>query len=186
MLANFPGVSLRKAEHLLAGIPPAMYSVRRGELEPCLTLAELEALARTFLTVFLAFTHSRIAREEAVFAQAMAQIGIETCKSAREPHAHRAGLSSHSSAVDLGPDVQFVRRVREFQRLDGTHQPSDVLEIGIDAPAIYFKFSAARANEYARHGVLAPSRSVSLRFQNAFSRLCGRIQLSSSKSMQKK
>src|SRR5208283_5498191 len=38
-----------------------------------LTLAELEAATRALLSVFLAFLHARIAREETVFAQCWTQ-----------------------------------------------------------------------------------------------------------------
>jgi hypothetical protein len=132
-----------------------------------LTLAELEALSCALLAVFLAFSHARIARKKAVIPQPLAQIGIENRERAREPHAHGASLTTHSTAVNRRPNVELVAGIGELQRFNGAHQPSDILEIRIDRPAVYFKFPAARTNEHARHSILAAAGAICLRFQNA-------------------
>jgi hypothetical protein len=162
MLANFAGVFAPESSILLPASRRPCIQFAFANWRPKLALAELEALPRAFLAVFLALSHARIARQKSVGPQPMAQIGIEDGKRAREAHAHRAGLTSHPAAIASCHYVKLVGGIRKLQRLYRAVQPSDIFEVRIDSPAIYFKFPAARPNEYPRHGILAPARAIAL------------------------
>src|SRR5690348_15699610 len=168
MLANFAG-DCRPESRASSCRHPAghVFSSPWANWKPLLTLAELETLPRALLAVLLTFAHARIARKKTVIPESVAQIGIENGKSARNPHAHGARLASNATAIDRGSDVKLAAGIGELQRLDGAHQPRDILEIRIGGPAVYFKFSAARTNEHARHSILATAGTISLRLQNA-------------------
>src|SRR5260370_1630386 len=191
MLTNFAGAFPSKPSILAPASRRPCIQFAVGELEswvlmpvrPALTLAELEALSCALLAVFLAFSHARIASEKSVVSQSLAQIRIQNRKRPRKPHAHGACLPPNAAAIACCSNVQLMRGIRELQRLGSTHQPRDILEVRIHGPAVDFKFSTAWTDEHARHGVLAPAAAISLRLQNAFSRLYAGTQLSSSKSI---
>src|SRR5579872_2889242 len=185
MLANPAGASAPESRASSCRHPAGHVFSSRWRTGASLTLAELEALPCALLPVFLALPHARIAREKAVGPQPVAQIGIENRKSARQPHAHCARLTSDASAVDRRHNVKLIGGIGELQRLDGARQPCDIFEIRVHGPAIDFKFPAAGTNEHARHRGFAPAGAVSLGLQNALGWLYARTQLSSSKADRK-
>src|SRR4051812_29008180 len=58
-----------------------------------LSLAELEALARSFLSVFLSLLDARVSRQESRLLEALAQRDVLFPARARDAEAQRAGLS---------------------------------------------------------------------------------------------
>src|SRR5882724_5393675 len=124
-----------------------------------LTLRELEALARAFLSVLLAFLHSRIARQKSVLPQRRPQLRIESRNRPRQSHAHRASLPAHTAAVRRHHYVHLVGNVRKLQRLDCVMLPRVIRKILFNRPAVDGKLAGAGTKEHARHRLLAPSGS---------------------------
>src|SRR5260370_527074 len=124
-----------------------------------LTLRELEALARAFLSVLLAFLHSRFARQKPVLAQRRAQLWIKSRNRTRQSHAHRASLSAYAAAMRRHHHVHLVRDIRELQWLDRVMLPRVVRKILLHRPAVDRELTATRTQEHARHPLLAPPRS---------------------------
>src|SRR5713226_2188387 len=146
-----------------------------------LSLRELEALTGTLLSVLLAFLHSRIARQEPVFAQRRAQLRIEPRNRPRQTHAHRSRLPAHAAAMGRHHHVHLVGDIREFQRLDRVMLPRVIRKILLHRPAVDRELAGPRTQEHARYRFLAPSRSQkpSLCARNGRTR---RTQRSSSKT----
>src|SRR5260370_4262435 len=123
-----------------------------------LTLRELEALARAFLSVLLAFLHSRIARQKSVLAQRRAQLWIKSRNRTRQSHAYRASLSAYAAAMRRHHHVHLVRDIRELQWLDRVMLPRVIWKILFHCPAVDGELASARTQENARHRFLAPPR----------------------------
>src|SRR5260370_41611443 len=121
-----------------------------------LTLRELEALARAFLSVLLAFLHSRIARQKSVLAQRRAQLWIKSRNRTRQSHAHRASLSAYAAAMRRHHHVHLVRDIRELQWLARVMLPRVVWKILFHCPAGDGELARAPTQETARHPLLAP------------------------------
>src|SRR5260370_36931142 len=155
-------------EQALAGFLPAVISLRPGRSgalcssglpEPKkLTLRELEALARALLSVFLAFLHSRIARQKSVLAQRRSQLRIESRNRSRQSHAHRARLAAYSAAMRRHHHVHLVGDIRELQRLHRVMLPCMIRKILFHCPAIDLELACSRTQKHARHGLLAAPR----------------------------
>src|SRR6185369_10237788 len=71
-----------------------------------LSLAELEALASAFLPILLAFLAARIARDQALGLQLLAELGVEKHERARDSKFHRIGLSVDSATGDVRQDIE--------------------------------------------------------------------------------
>ena len=82
-----------------------------------LTLRELEAATRLGATVLLALDHARIAGEEAVGLQPLAQIRLEQRQRARDAVAQRAGLRRDAAAVQLRDHVHARLVADRLERL---------------------------------------------------------------------
>src|ERR1700681_4244156 len=65
---------------------------------PPLPFTELEAFPRSRHAVFLAFLGARIARQQSLFLELLAQLDVVFDERARDPEPHRAGLSRHTAA----------------------------------------------------------------------------------------
>src|ERR1019366_4407439 len=88
-------------------------------LEACATslpFAELEALACSRHAVLLAFLGARVAREEPVFLELLAQLQVVLDQRAGDAEAHRAGLPRDAAAGDGRQDVELVGGFGEHQR----------------------------------------------------------------------
>src|SRR5687768_530165 len=83
---------------------------------PRLTLAELEALARPSQTVLLPFLHTRIRRQQPVFLQQLAVVGVERDQRAGDAQAHRAGLPVDAAAGHRGQHVELFSRLGDRER----------------------------------------------------------------------
>src|SRR3954453_9401297 len=88
-----------------------------------LALAELEALARPGQAVFLALLGAGVAREEAVFLERLAKLGVERHERAGDAEPHGAGLAGHAAAVHRHQHVELVGGLGQDERLlDGGAQ----------------------------------------------------------------
>src|SRR5215467_1723303 len=93
-------------------------TLRPAEAGRCLTLTftELEALARSGHAVFLAFLRARVAREESLVLQCLAQFPVVHDERARDAQAHGAGLSRHATPRDSREDIELIGGFGEHQR----------------------------------------------------------------------
>src|SRR5260370_16805442 len=121
-----------------------------------LTLRELEALARAFLSVLLAFLHWRIARQKSVLAQRRAQLWIKSRNRTRQSHAHRASLSAYAAAMRRHHHVHLVRDIRELQWLDRVMLPRVIWKILFHCPAVDGELSSAPTQENTPPPFLSP------------------------------
>src|SRR6187200_2510639 len=74
-----------------------------------LPLAELEALAGARQSVLLPLLDPRVAGEQPVFLQRLAQLGVETDERARDAEPDRSGLTGDTAPVHKGEHVEFLR-----------------------------------------------------------------------------
>src|SRR5436305_1127556 len=89
-----------------------------------LSFRELKALARAFLSVLLAFLDARIARDQSRQFQCRPQIIVVFNQRASNPMANCAGLARRSAAGYINQHVEFVRSLRQMQRLANNHAQS--------------------------------------------------------------
>src|SRR5262245_38911286 len=73
-----------------------------------LTLAELEAAARSALPVLLPFLDPGVPREEARLLQLAAQLGVELAERPRDAVAKRPGLRGDAAAVEQRHHVELL------------------------------------------------------------------------------
>ena len=81
-----------------------------------LTLTELEPLTGAGHPVLLALFRARVAREQAVFLEARAELDVELAQRAGDAEADRAGLARHAAATDGGEDIELFGSFREQKR----------------------------------------------------------------------
>src|SRR5262249_11513752 len=86
-----------------------------------LPLAELEPGARTALSVFLAFLHPRVARQEAFLLELLAQLRVVLGQGSRDAVANGSGLSRRAAAGDRDVDVELLGRLARQERLLDDH-----------------------------------------------------------------
>src|SRR3954449_8242799 len=78
---------------------------REQRTRSALALRELEALARTLLSVLLTFLAACIAGEEPFSFQSFAQFNVELEQRAGNAHLHSVGLAVNTTAGDTGGNV---------------------------------------------------------------------------------
>src|SRR5438094_3316704 len=88
-----------------------------AKLSSSLPFTELEALARSRHAVLLAFLRARVAREEPLGLERLAQIGVVLHERARDAESHGARLSRDAATIDGGQNIELIGRFRENQRL---------------------------------------------------------------------
>src|SRR5919205_1153576 len=125
-----------------------------------LALRELEAGPGAALAVLLALFHARVAREEAGFLEALAQLGVVDLQRAGDAVPDRAGLAARAAAVDDDDDVEAVVRLGQRERLLDDHLQHFVAEVLVQRAVVDRDRSRALTKVDARRRGLAPSRSV--------------------------
>jgi hypothetical protein len=86
-----------------------------------LSLRELEALARTLLSVLFAFLNTRIARNQSCLLQCRPQVGVVFHQGAGDAVANRAGLARWPTARDINQHIKLAGRLRQVKRLANDH-----------------------------------------------------------------
>src|SRR5687768_3391483 len=84
---------------------------------PPLPLAELEAFARSLLSVLLAFLDARVARQEARLLEPLPQLDVVLDERARDPEPQRSRLAGGAAAGDRGQHVELVGCLGDLQRV---------------------------------------------------------------------
>src|SRR5579862_9691465 len=84
---------------------------------PSLTLTELEALARSRHAVLLAFLRPRVARQQPLGLERLAQLRVVFDQRARNPEPHRARLARHAAACHGREHVEFIGGFGQDERL---------------------------------------------------------------------
>jgi hypothetical protein len=98
-------------------------------MQPELSLGKLESCACAFLTVFLAFLHAGITREEATLAEGGFEFGIVSQKRACNSMPQGAGLAGTASAVDVGINIEVAKAICHLKRLFDNHGESFACEV---------------------------------------------------------
>src|SRR5829696_4164475 len=80
------------------------------KLPPRLSLAELEAFARSLLPVLLAFLDARVAGQEPRLLQPLPEFDVELDQRPGDSQPQRAGLAGDAAAGDGRQHVELVRR----------------------------------------------------------------------------
>jgi hypothetical protein len=145
--------------------PPEREALCNGETQNCfrsriggLTLGELEALAGTRATWFLALTHPGIASQKALDLEGGAVLGVEFVESAGDGEAECASLTLKSTTCGLGLDVVALHGIDRLKRLqngvllgngwkiivEAASIHADLAGAGDDVDAGYCRFAATR------------------------------------------
>src|SRR5262245_49109616 len=82
-------------------------------------LRVLRCLARLLQSVLAALLLTRVTREQARLLERRPHLLVERDECTGDAEAQRAGLTTHTAAVDAGIDVVDVGRLRDPQRLGG-------------------------------------------------------------------
>src|SRR5277367_956888 len=167
-----------RIEHL-KNIYPKLFchsEAKRGisissDAQPALPLAELEALSSALLPILLPLFAARIARDQTFRLQLAAQLRIKLHQGARNAELHSISLATHSTAQNIGDDVERSRGLCRGQRSLRRRALRRSHEILLEFAAVYLKIAAARTQINPRNRPLPPSRSVVL---NQFSHLASR------------
>src|SRR6188474_407280 len=92
-------------------LPVASSQQEAGDLKLfLLTLAELESLTRSLLSVLFPFLDPRIAGQEASFLEPLPQFDVVFHERPRNPEPQRAGLAGDAAAADRGEHVELIGR----------------------------------------------------------------------------
>src|SRR5204863_3032055 len=83
--------------------------------KPPLTFTELEAFARSRHAVLLAFLGARVARQQSLVLQGLAQLRVVLDQSARNAEAYRAGLSGYAAAGHRCQHIEFIGRFGQHE-----------------------------------------------------------------------
>src|SRR5215472_3430706 len=127
-----------------------------------LPLAELEALARTLLSVLLAFLAAGVARKHAFALQFRAQLGVELEQSAGDAQAHGTGLSIHASAIDGGDHAKVAAGFGYHKRLARRDALLFGDEILIEGAIVHLELARSGTQKDSSGRRLAASGSVKL------------------------
>src|SRR6187401_600904 len=127
-----------------------------------LTLAELEALARSRHAVLLAFLRAGVARQEAAALERLAQFGVGHAERAGDAEAQRAGLSGHAAAAHGCQHVVAARHLGDDEGLLDLGPQRFGGEELVEFAMIYRDGTAARSEIHARGCGLATACAVVL------------------------
>src|SRR5436309_8761251 len=98
-------------------------------------LAELEALARSRLSVLFAFLHARVARQQTLAAQQRPKRLVFPRQGPGDRHAQRPRLARETTTVDPRHHVVLVTGIRDGERVQGVpHQRFALQVLGQRAP----------------------------------------------------
>src|SRR5205807_1892864 len=135
---------------------------RQSTIGNDLSLRELEALARTLLSVLLTFFDSRIAGNQSRLLQRRPQISVVFDESARDAMTNGARLSRGAAASDVYKDVELVRRLSQIQRLPNNHAQRFIRKVRIESFTVDDDVTTARPQINAGGCSLASPSSVIL------------------------
>src|ERR687898_727218 len=143
-------------------LPPTC-SRRRGRHGRCATplaLAELETLARAGQPVLLPFLDPRVAGQESVLLQRLAQVAVGQHERAGDPEPHRTCLASHAATGHSGDDIELVGVLGDDERgLDLGAQRLGGERI-VEGAAVDDDGARTRAEKHAGGGRLATAGAV--------------------------
>src|SRR5262249_37657353 len=122
-----------------------------------------EALARSRHSVFLAFLRARVAREETLVFQALAEFRIVLDERTRDAEPHRARLARHAAPGDRCENIELVGCFGQKKRPPNLGSQRLSGEEGVEGPVVDADGAAARSEKNASGGCLAPSGAVILR-----------------------
>src|SRR5216683_5671262 len=131
-------------------------------LSSWLTLAELEALARSGHAVFLTLLGARVAREEPFILQPLAQLEVVLDQRARNAQPHRARLPGHAAAGHCRQNVELVGGFGEDQRGSNLGAERFSREERFEGPLVDADGPGSGPKEHARGRCLAATGSVVL------------------------
>src|SRR5438445_13840204 len=106
------------------------------KLSIALSFRELETLARSFLSVLLAFLDARISCNQAGLFQGWTKVGVILHQSAGNTVPNSPGLSRRAAAIYVYQNVELVNRFCQVQRLANDHAQSLVGKINFKSFAI--------------------------------------------------
>src|SRR5436189_1530267 len=130
---------------------------------PCaLTLAELEALARSGHAVLLALLRARVAREEPFVLQTLAQLEVVLDQRARNAQTHGARLSGHAAAGHRRQNVELVGGLGEDERGPNLRAERFSREERFEGPLVDADGPGSGPKEHAGGRCLAAAGSVVL------------------------
>src|SRR5208283_2027449 len=127
-----------------------------------LPLRELEASACALLSVLLAFLAARVAGDESLGLERLAQLRVELHQRARNTQLHRVGLTHHAAAAHRGNHVEGLADVGDAQRTPCRRPLLRGHKVRVALLLVDRELAAAGAQKHARNRRLAPPRSVVL------------------------
>src|SRR2546430_13521525 len=101
------------------------------------SLRELEALARTLLSVLLTFLNPRIARDQSGLLQGGSQIAVVFDQCARDAVTNRTRLPGRPAARNINQHVKFVCSLSHLQRLANDHPQRLIRKIRFESFPVY-------------------------------------------------
>src|SRR5262249_10117339 len=116
---------------------------------------KLEALARAFLPVLLAFFHTGIARQKTILSQRRPQLRIEARNRSRQSHAYRTSLPTNSATSRRDHYIDLLGQASKLQRLGGVVLPREIRKVLLDRPAVHREFAGTCAHNHSRDRFLA-------------------------------
>jgi len=134
--------------------------IRHPDLQ--LSLRELEALARAFLTVLLSLFDPRIAGNQSGLLQSRPQVRIELNQGPRNAMPDRTRLPGRTAAGNVNNHIKLVCGVRQLQRLANNHSQRLIGKILRKGFTIDQNVAAAGPQINAGSRSLAPSGTVVL------------------------
>src|SRR6202163_95757 len=134
---------------------------RRRDTPPCsLALGELEPLASLLAPVLLRFFFTRIARQETVAPQRLAQRFVHLEQRTSNPMTHSAGLPRNFAAFALDVDVDRRERLRDVERLPHDHLQRRPREVLVDGTLVDGDDALAEREAHAGDAALAAAGAL--------------------------
>src|SRR6185436_14683913 len=127
--------ALRLVAEMYAGLQELLHCDRR-QINLRLTFRELEAFARSRLTIFLALLHSRVAPQKAQLLQNRPQVCVELNQRPGYAVLDRASLTMHTAAFNKNDHVELAERVGSLQGLPHQHAVGLVEEVCLEGLVI--------------------------------------------------
>src|SRR2546430_151205 len=106
--------------------------------QPPLAFTELEALARSRHAVLLAFLGARVARQQSLVLERLAQLRVVRDQRPGNAETHRSGLSGHAAPGDRGQHIELIGRLGQHQRRANLHAQGFSGEERFEGPMVDF------------------------------------------------
>src|SRR5262249_4821050 len=122
------------------------------------------------LPVLLSLFCPRVAAHKPCLFEPQPELRIQLDQSARQPVAHRAGLTRDAASIHVDVDVILAYRIGQVKRLPNDHSVSLVRKIVVKLPLVDRDLARTGSDEYPGSSALAPPCPVVLnRFRHAVS-----------------